>query len=155
MLWPRIFVPESGFNLAASGAVGKNAYDEEEVALELANSLKGPYPQLLAARYRLDDVDAIPSMHDDTLLTEIGRKRGAVISGGRVNMQKAAEVLINDFRSSVMGRITLETPAQFEAWCAAAKAAEAEKQAKKLARQRAAKRGTRDALPDDETDAED
>ena len=155
MLWPKIHVEKSGYHLAASGAVGKNAYDEEEVALELANSLKGPYPHLLAARYKLDNVEAIPALHDDVLLTEIGRKRGAVISGGRVNMQKAAEVLINDFRSSVMGRITLETPAQFEAWCAAADAAEAEKQAKKLARQKAAKRGTRDFQSDDDTDAED
>jgi len=125
------------------------------VALELANSLKGPYPHLLAARYKLDDVASIPVMHDDVLLTEIGRKRGAVMSGGRVNLQKAAEVLINDFRSSIMGRITLETPEQFEAWCAAAEAAEAEKQAKKLARQKAAKRGTRDFRSDDDTDAED
>jgi ribosome biogenesis GTPase A len=128
MLWPKILVEKSGYHLAGSGAVGRNAYDEEEVALELVNSIKGRYPHLLAARYRLDDVDAIPAQHDDTLLTEIGRKRGAVMSGGRVNMQKAAEVVINDFRSAALGRITLETPEQFVAWRDAADAAEAERQ---------------------------
>jgi ribosome biogenesis GTPase A len=155
MLWPKITVEKSGYHLAASGAVGRNAYDEEEVALELVNSLKGPYPQLLAARYKLDSADAIPSLHEDALLTDIGRKRGAVMSGGRVNMQKAAEVLLNDFRSAVMGRITLETPAQFEAWCAQAEAAEAERQRQKLARQQAAKRGTRKARSTPNDDAAD
>jgi hypothetical protein len=51
MLWPRIVVPESGYNLAASGAVGKNAYDEEEVAYELIAKLKVDYPALMEARY--------------------------------------------------------------------------------------------------------
>ena len=123
MLWPKITIEKSGYHLAASGAVGRNAYDEEEVALELVQSLKGPYADLLAARYRLDDVATIAELHDDVLLTEIGRKRGAVISGGRVNMQKAAEIILNDFRSAVMGRITLETPSEFEQWAAAARAA--------------------------------
>ena len=131
MLWPKIVVEKSGYHLAGSGAVGRNAYDEEEVALELVNSLKGRYPQLLAARYRIEDVDALPGLHDDVILTEIGRKRGAVMSGGRVNMQKASEIIINDFRSAILGRITLETPAQFEAWRAADEAAEAERQLKK------------------------
>ena len=53
MLWPRIVVPESGFNLAASGAVGRNAYDDQEVALELLAKLKLAYGDLLEARYRL------------------------------------------------------------------------------------------------------
>jgi ribosome biogenesis GTPase A len=135
MLWPKITVEQSGYLLAASGAVGRNAYDEEEVALELAKRLQGPYAAQLAARFRLDDVAAIPTLHDDVLLADIGRKRGAVVSGGRVNMQKAAEILLNDFRSGVLGRITLETPAEFEQWWATGEALEAERQAKKLARQ--------------------
>ena len=51
MLWPRIIVPQSGFHLAASGAVGRNAYDDQEVALELLDNLKLAYPGLLIARY--------------------------------------------------------------------------------------------------------
>ena len=156
MLWPRIIVPESGLRLAASGAMGRNAYDEEEVVLELLAYLKHHYAPLLDARYKLGlDAEAITARHDEERLELIAKKRGAVMSGGRLNMQKAAEVLINDFRSSILGRITLETTEQFEAWCAAAEAAEAERQRQKLARQKAAKRGTRDFESDDNADAED
>ncbi len=58
MLWPRIIVAKSGYNLAASGAIGRNAFNEEEVALELLAYLKVHYAPLLAARYKLDVVDA-------------------------------------------------------------------------------------------------
>jgi ribosome biogenesis GTPase A len=156
MLWPKISVEQSGYHLAASGAVGRNAYDEEEVALELTARLKGPYASQLAARYRLDDLAAIPTLTDDALLAEIARKRGAVMSGGRINLQKAAEILLTDFRSGVLGRITLETPPEFETWWAAGEAAEAARQAAKLARQQKRK-GPALTLRDeeDEHDAED
>jgi len=155
MLWPKITIPQSGYHLAASGAVGRNAYDEEEVALELLASLKGPYADLLAARYKLDDVAAIPQTHDDELLTEIGRKRGAVRSGGRVDLQKAAEIVLNDFRSAIMGRITLETPEQFEQWRAAAEELEAERARKKALRnkQRKGQHAAPLDVPDDDPDA--
>ncbi|MFZ4551090.1 MAG: ribosome biogenesis GTPase YlqF [Aquabacterium sp.] len=136
MLWPKISVERSGYHLAASGAVGRNAYDEEEVALELLRSLKGPYPGLLAARYKLDDVATIPTQHDDELLELIARKRGAVMSGGRVNLTKAAEIVLNDYRSAVLGRITLETPEEFEVWWAEGEALEAERQRKKALRKK-------------------
>ena len=142
MLWPKITIEKGGYHLAASGAVGRNAYDEEEVALELVQSLKGPYAALLAARYRLDDVAAIPGLHDDVLLNEIGRKRGAVMSGARINTQKAAEIVLNDFRSAVMGRITLETPEEFAQWAAESQAAEEERLRKKALR---SKKGPSDA----------
>lgn len=136
MLWPKIIVEKSGYHLAASGAVGRNAYDEEEVALELLNSLKGPYADRLAARFKLADVATISERHDEELLEEIGRRRGAVMSGGRVNLQKASEVVLNDFRDLSLGRITLETPEEFTMWLTVAQALEAERQAKKLARQK-------------------
>ena len=137
MLWPKILVEKSGYHLAASGAVGRNAYDETETALELIHSIKGTYAAALAERYKLDDVAAIPATHDDVLLTEIGRKRGAVMSGGRIDLQKAAEIVLNDFRSGTIGRITLETPEAFTTWLAEAKAAEAERQRQKLAMKKA------------------
>ncbi|HYR26437.1 MAG TPA: ribosome biogenesis GTPase YlqF [Aquabacterium sp.] len=154
MLWPKITVERSGYHLAASGAVGRNAYDEEEVALELLRSLKEPYPELLAARYKLDDASTIPGMHDDELLELIGRKRGAVMSGGRVNLSKAAEIVLNDFRSAVMGRITLETPEAFEVWWAEGQALEAERQRKKAERLQKKKKGPASAAPSDEPDDE-
>ena len=135
MLWPKITVERSGYHLAASGAVGRNAYDEELVALELLRRLQVQYAPLLEARYRLSLApEAVAEMPDDELLAAIGRKRGAVMSGGRVNLQKASEIVLTDFRSAVLGRITLETPHEFEAWRAAGLLADAEREAKKAAR---------------------
>jgi len=135
MLWPRIAAPESGYHLAASGAVGRNAYDEELVALELLRRLQAHYAPLLEARYRLNLApEALAAMHDEELLAAIARKRGSVLPGGKVNLQKAAEIVLTDFRSAVLGRITLETPEEFEAWHAAGLLAEAERAARKSAR---------------------
>ncbi|MCB8748554.1 ribosome biogenesis GTPase YlqF [Rhodoferax sp. U2-2l] len=128
MLWPRIIVAKSGYNLAASGAVGRNAFDEQEVALELLDTLKTHYPQLLAARFKITDVAA---MTDEQALEAIGRQRGALQGGKAVNWQKAAEIVIYDFRSAVMGRITLETPEEFARWLAAGQTLDAQRQLKK------------------------
>lgn len=144
MLWPRIIVEKSGFNLAASGAVGRNAYDEELVALELLLYLQKHYAAMLEQRYKLGLGDAeIAALHDDELLALIGKKRGAVMSGGRVNLQKAAELVLTDFRDATIGRITLETPAEFEAWLAEGRLKDAERQAKKDARAAQRKRPSR------------
>jgi ribosome biogenesis GTPase A len=115
MLWPRIVVPKSGYNLAASGAVGRNAFDEEEVALELLNYLKTHYAAGIAARFKLIELDAatIAGMKDEDVLDTIGRKRGALLGKGRVNLQKAAEIVMHEFRAGNLGRITLETPEEF------------------------------------------
>ncbi|MDN3544144.1 MAG: ribosome biogenesis GTPase YlqF [Roseateles asaccharophilus] len=113
MLWPKILVPQSGFNLAASGAIGRNAFVEEEVAVELLAYLRQHYAAQLQERYKLE---IAPELSDEELLEQLGRKRGAVLSGGRVNLQKAAEILMYEFRQGTLGRITLETPAEFDRW---------------------------------------
>lgn len=140
MLWPKIVVPESGYHLAASGAVGRNAYDEEVVALELLKVLQGPYAAQLEARYKWGwPPEAVAAMKDEELLYAIGKKRGALLPGGRLNAQKAAETLLTDFRSGVLGRITLETPDEFARWLAVGLEAEAQLEAarkKKLAQRR-------------------
>ena len=136
MLWPKIIVEQSGYNLAASGAVGRNALDEEEVALELLDYLRRHYLPLLQARYA---ADKDPSSHwDDTSWLEwIARKRGALLGGGRVNYQKAAENVLTDFREGVIGRITLETPRQWEEWLKAARKKEVELKAAREVRKAA------------------
>lgn len=136
MLWPKIIVPESGYHLAASGAVGRNAFDEEVVALELLKTLQRPYADLLEARFKWGwSTDEIAAKTDDELLMAVGRKRGALLPGGRLNAQKAAELLLTDFRSGVLGRITLETPQEFEQWLAAAREVQAALAAERKARQ--------------------
>jgi ribosome biogenesis GTPase A len=128
MLWPRIIVAKSGYNLAASGAIGRNAFNEEEVALELLDYLIPNYPDLLKARYKV----VLPAgTTDEQLLEEIGRKRGAMLSKGRINLQKAAEIVIYEFRQSTLGRISLETPPEFAQWLAAGQKLDAERQVKK------------------------
>jgi ribosome biogenesis GTPase A len=131
VLWPRIIVSQSGYNLAASGAIGRNAFDEEEVALALLDYVKAHYASQLAARYKLADVDTLT---DEEWLSAIGRKRGALQSGNRVNLQKAAEVVIYDFRALELGRVTLETPTEFAAWLVAGQLVDAERQLKKKKR---------------------
>ena len=128
MLWPRIIVAKSGYNLAASGAIGRNAFNEEEVALELLDYLIGHYPACLETRYKLQ---VALGATGEELLEEIGRKRGAVLTKGRVNLQKAAEIVIYEFRAATLGRITLETPAEFAAWLAAGQLLDAERQVRK------------------------
>lgn len=142
MLWPKIIVPQSGYNLAACGSVGRNAYDDELVALELLLYLQKNYARQLDERYKLGLADAeIAALHDDELLALIGKKRGAVMSGGRINLQKAAELVITDYRTQMIGRITLETPTEFEAWRAAGEEAEALAKAKKAEHEKHRKAG--------------
>ncbi len=130
MLWPRITVEQSGYHLAASGGIGRNAYDEEEVAMALLASVRPRYAQRLQDRYKLADIGALG---DEALLAELGRKRGGLLAGGRVNLQKAAEVAINDFRAGAWGRITLETPADFVRWWAQGQALDAQRAARREA----------------------
>lgn len=142
MLWPRIVVPQSGYNLAASGAVGRNAFDEEEVALELLGYLKAHYAGGIATRFKLEhDAAAIAAMKDEELLEAIGRKRGALLGKGRVNLQKAAEIVMHEFRAGHLGRITLETPEEFAAWLAEGQRIDAERAAKKAGRGKRGKAG--------------
>lgn len=136
VLWPRIIVEQSGYNLAASGAIGVNAFDEEVVALELLNYLIPQYPQAITERYKVQDV---AGHTDETLLEAIARHRGAIQSGGRVNTTKAAEIVIHDFRAAALGRVTLETPAEFAAWLAEGKKSDAERAVRKEGSKKAKK----------------
>ncbi len=133
MLWPRLTIEESGYHLAASGAIGRNAYDEEDVALALLARVRQRHADRLAGRYKLADIN---SLSDEALLAEVGRKRGGLRAGGQVQMQKAAEAALNDFRAGSWGRLTLETPEEFLQWQTAGQAKEAERKARVVARER-------------------
>jgi ribosome biogenesis GTPase A len=128
ILWPRIIVAKSGYNLAASGAVGRNAFEDEEVALELLDYLRQHYATALEARYKIKDAAA---MSDEQLLEGVGRKRGALLGGGKVNLNHAAEIVIHDFSSGALGRVTLETPEEFDQWLEVGEKLDAERQIKK------------------------
>ena len=135
VLWPRILVEQAGYHLAASGAIGRNAYDEQEVGLELLQRLLLAYPDLLARRYQID-VQGVDEQAASAALAAVARRRGAVAAGGRLDLHKAAEALLHDFRAGSIGRITLETPQEFALWLEQAQLREAERQARKLEPQR-------------------
>lgn len=108
MLWPKIAHPVDGLMLAASHAVGVNAYIDEEVATWLAGFLLEQYPALLTARYGF----ATAGMDAVAVIEAIARKRGCLIKGrgGEFDLEKASGILLNDYRTGTLGRITLETP---------------------------------------------
>lgn len=135
MLWQKILVPESGENLAIAGSVGRNALDEETVALILLARLKADYARLLENRYKIQELNA--QTPEEEWLEAIARKRGAILAGKRTDWQKAAEILLQDFRSGSLGRITLETPEQFAGWLKNAQTQEAERRRQAALRQAA------------------
>jgi ribosome biogenesis GTPase A len=107
ILWPKIEEDGATLRLALGGALPDRALDYESVALFAAAFLLEHYPHLLVARYKLTQTPA----GAEPLLIEIGRRRGGLRSGGSVDLHKAADVLIHDFRSGALGRISLEQPA--------------------------------------------
>ncbi|HXE39622.1 MAG TPA: ribosome biogenesis GTPase YlqF [Azonexus sp.] len=113
MLWPKIDHPIDGLMLAASHAVGVNAYIDEEVATYLASFLLEAYPAMLTARYGFatDGLDGV------AVIEAVARKRGCLLKGrgGEFDREKAAAILLTDYRTGAIGRISLETPALREA----------------------------------------
>lgn len=108
LLWPKIERPEDGLKLATIHAIGRNAVIEEEVAEFLATTLLSRYPGLLAARY-----DVVEQGLDGVGVIEaIAKKRGCLLKGrgGEPDLEKAAMILLTEYRSGKLGRISLETP---------------------------------------------
>lgn len=108
MLWPKIEHPLDGQMLAASHAVGVNAYIDEEVATFLADYVLEHYPALLTARYGF----ATEGMDGVGVLEAVARKRGCLLKGrgGELDLEKASAIFLTDYRSCALGRISLETP---------------------------------------------
>lgn len=106
-LWPRLFPASCGYRLAVTGAISDRVVDYQDIALYALRFLRERYPAALAATYGLDAVS-----DDDVLLLEsVGRRRGFLVKGGGVDLQRAAERLIQDLRAGAIGPISLETPA--------------------------------------------
>ncbi len=106
MLWPKIVYPSDGLMLAVCHAVGINAIIEEEVAAYLAELLLERYPQNLTKRYGI----TVDGMDKVDVLESVAQRRGLRIKGGGLDYEKAAHVLLQDFRSGALGPISLESP---------------------------------------------
>lgn len=110
MMWPKIEHENSGYRLAATGAIKETATDNTDVAFALAEYLLEVYPEALTERYQLEAVPESPL----ELIEAIGRLRGSLRSGGGVLLEKASNILISEFRSGVLGPMTLEDPIRVE-----------------------------------------
>ena len=111
ILWPKFEDPNVGIRLAYTGAVKDDVIDLESLACHLMQMLWQQYPQVLKDRYK---IDCAPDAEGWELLEAAGRKRGFLVSGGEVNTERMAKVLLDEYRSCKLGRFTLETPEMLE-----------------------------------------
>lgn len=130
MLWPKFENKELALHLAFVGTIGENAIDKEEISYYLLEYLIKNYPQKIMERFNVevyksedkqernqtilnkDEDSVIKNNKKETIdiLEEIARKRGALLSGGNINMQKISDIILNEFQSGKIGRITIELP---------------------------------------------
>lgn len=100
MLWPKFDDPEIGRKLAVTGAVRDEVFDQEELAYWLLQWLLKNYPQEIKSYYQLTE--------EEFTLEGVGRKRGCLISGGRVDTLKAAQILLREFRNGKITKVTMD-----------------------------------------------
>lgn len=108
VLWPKFQDPTVGENLALTGAIKDDILDTESLALILCSRLRLLYPVLFSARYKLGDLLSDETLSPLDIFMTIGRKRGFLISGGEIDTERTASVLLDEFRAAKIGRITLD-----------------------------------------------
>ena len=111
ILWPKFEDPDVGVRLAYTGAVKDDVLDVESLACHLMEMLWRRYPEAVRQRYKIELADNAPGYE---LLEAAGRKRGYLVSGGEVDLERMARVLLEEYRSCKLGRFTLETPDMLE-----------------------------------------
>ncbi len=110
ILWPKFEDPEVGLKLAMIGSIKEEVLNTEELSLELLKYLKGQYPGVLKERYGVEE-----ALAEVELLGEVAARRGCLQKGGAPDLQKAAAILLEEFRNGKLGKITLELPGAVEA----------------------------------------
>ncbi|MFT7409562.1 MAG: ribosome biogenesis GTPase A [Oleispira sp.] len=143
ILWPKFENFHSGYRLATSGAIKNTAMEYEDVAMYALEYLAKAYPDALKARYKLD----ILPESGESLLEIVARKRGCIRSGGRVDLHKAGEIVLHDFRSGKIGLLSLETPEMMVAEEIIAEELKLAKELAKAERKRLALKGKRFQTP--------
>jgi len=104
ILWPKFEDQQAALHLAFTGAINDNVYDVSSVVLLLLDTLRIKYPSDLKERYRLDE-ELTSGLE---LLEIIGRKRGCLRAGGKIDYEKAEQIVLTDFRSGRLGRVILD-----------------------------------------------
>ena len=109
ILWPKLGDEKTGLGLAYIGSINDEILDETELALNLMGTVRSLYPGKLFERFEADEEEAAPVM-----LEKIAGRRGCLKKGGIVDTQKAARIVLDEFRAGKLGRITLEMPFEAE-----------------------------------------
>lgn len=130
VLWPNLENPHSGYRLAVTGAIKETAIDNDDIALYAVEYLMKAYPAQLKKRFGLSEL----SEHALENMETIGTKRGCLRSGGRVDLDRTAKIILTELRAGMLGRITMEIPEMIEAEWLQVLVAREEKAAKKAAR---------------------
>ena len=115
ILWPKFEDPAVGEKLAFTGAIKDDVMDMEYIAIKLLDILAARYPAALAARYQLDPAALAGCADGYEALQLIGRKRGMLVAGGEIDTERAAIMLVDEYRGQKIGRFTLEMPPAGEA----------------------------------------
>lgn len=110
VLWPKIDDPLASYMLAGSGAMRETAMDNAQVAVKVGQYLMTQYSDLLSSRYGLKSLPSTGA----ALLEAIGQKRGCLLKGAEVDLDKAATILLNELRSGKIGRISLQKPSSLD-----------------------------------------
>lgn len=117
VLWPKFENETVAMNLAFTGTIKDDVLEKTEIAFELLKFLVNNYKTNLSERYKLENkIDEIMNSSEDiddndkylSILDTIAKKRGTIVSGGRVDYEKVSNILLDEFRSGKLGRITLE-----------------------------------------------
>jgi ribosome biogenesis GTPase A len=132
LLWPNVENKNSGYRLATTGAIKDTAINHDHIAFFAAEYLLHHYPGDLKTRFQLEQLPET----EQQLMDAIGKNRGCLRSGGRVDMDKVSKILLAEFRAGMIGRISLETPAMMEQELVELAVIREEKAAKKKARKK-------------------
>ena len=108
VLWPKFDDPKIGENLAVTGAIKDDILDIETIAAILVGRLRELYPDKLTARYKLKEGSLDEEFTNFDVLEKIGRARGFLISGGDIDTERTAKILLEEFRNGKIGRMTLD-----------------------------------------------
>lgn len=135
LLWPNVENRNSGYRLATTGAIKDTAINHDHIAFFAADYLLQHYPQYLQARFQLEQ----PPETEQQLMDAIGKNRGCLKAGGRIDMDKVSKILLAELRAGMIGRISLETPAMMEQELIELAIIREEKEAKKKARKQKSK----------------
>ena len=111
ILWPKFEDMTVGLKLAFTGAISDESYDMEKVVEVFLDTMRREYPERIRERYKLKE--ELPEEPRE-LLEAIGRKRGCLLKGGIIDMEKAQHIVMNEFRAGKLGLVSLDTPAAGE-----------------------------------------